>query len=111
MDRGDVSIEKIAEQFLKEGSEIENRYGLYTADDYIPTPKYIPADFLHSFDQNEYYNYNKKEEEEKEEPQNEDDFSSKEIDWQIKGRINREFHNLESSIKNESLQSKFTNQI
>ena len=55
MDRGDVSIEKVAEQFLVEGSEIENRDGPYTADDYIPTSKNIPADFLHSFDQNEHY--------------------------------------------------------
>ena len=62
MDRGDASIEKVAEQFLVEGSEIENRDGPYTADDYIPTPKNIPADFLHSFDQNENYNYNEKEE-------------------------------------------------
>ena len=65
MDRGDVSIEKVAEQFLVEGSEIENRDGPYTADDYIPTSKNIPADFLHNFDQNEHYNYNEKEEEEK----------------------------------------------
>ena len=63
MDRGDVSIEKVAEQFLVEGSEIENRDGPYTADDHIPTPKNIPANFLHSFDQNEHYNYNEKEEE------------------------------------------------
>ena len=65
MDRGDVSIEKVTEQFLAEGSEIENRDGPYTADDYIPTPKNISADFLHSFDKNEHYNYNEKEEEEK----------------------------------------------
>ena len=65
MDRGDVSIEKIAKQFLVEGSEIENRDGPYTADDYIPTSKNIPANFLHSFDQNERYNYNEKEEAEK----------------------------------------------
>ena len=52
MDRGDVSIEKVAEQFLVEGSEIENRDDSYTADHYIPTPKNIPDDFLHSFDQN-----------------------------------------------------------
>ena len=45
MDRGDVLIEKVAEQFLVEGSEIENRDGPYTADDYIPTPKNIHADF------------------------------------------------------------------
>ena len=79
MDRGDVSIEKVAEQFLVEGSEIENRDGPYTADNYIPTPKSIPADFLHSFDQNKHYHYNNKEEEEKKEPQNEDDFSPNEI--------------------------------
>ena len=65
MDRGDVSIEKVAEQFLVEGSEIENRDGPYTAVDYIPTSKNIPADFLHNFDQNEHYNYNEKEEEKK----------------------------------------------
>ena len=66
MDRGDVSIEKVAEQFLVEGSEIENRDGPYTAaNNYIPTPKNNHADFLHSFDQNEHYNYNEKEEEEK----------------------------------------------
>ena len=50
MDSGDVSIEKVAEQFLVEGSEIENRDGSNTADDYIPTPKNIPSYFLHSFD-------------------------------------------------------------
>ena len=65
MDRGDVSIEKVAEQFLVEGSEIENRDGPYTVDDYIPTSKNIPANYLHIFDQNEHYNYNKKEEEKK----------------------------------------------
>ena len=65
MDRGDVSIVKVAEQFSVEGSEIENKDGPYTADDYIPTPKNIPADFLYSFEQNEPYNYNEKEEEEK----------------------------------------------
>ena len=65
MDQGDVSIEKVAEQFLVVGSEIENRDGPYTADDYIPTSKNFPADFLHSFDHNElYYYYNEKEEEE-----------------------------------------------
>ena len=63
MDRGDVSIEKIAEQFLVEGSEIESRNGLYIADDDIPTPKNIHVDFLHSFDQNQHNNYNEKEEE------------------------------------------------
>ena len=63
MDRGDVSIEKVAE--LVEGSEIKNRDDPYTADYYIPTPKNNHADFLHSFDQNEHYNYNEKEEEEK----------------------------------------------
>ena len=50
MNRGDVSIEKVAEQFLVVGSEIENWNGPYTADDYIPTPKNIPADFLHIID-------------------------------------------------------------
>ena len=50
---------------MVEGSEIENRDGPYTTGDYIPTSKNIPADFLHSFDQNEHYNYNEKEEEEK----------------------------------------------
>ena len=99
MDRGDVSIEKVAEQFLVEGSEIENRDGPYTADDYIPTSKNIPADFLHNFDQNEHYNYNEKEEEEKNEPQNEDDFSPKEKDGQSKGKMNKELHSLESYIK------------
>ena len=53
MDRGNVSIEKVAEQFLVERSEIENRDSHYTADDYIPTLKSISADFLHSFDQND----------------------------------------------------------
>ena len=65
MDRGDVSIKKVAQKFLIEGSDIENRDSPFTADDNIPTPKNIPADFLHSFDQNEHYNYNEKEEEEK----------------------------------------------
>ena len=39
MDRGDVSIEKVVEQFLVEEQEIENRDGPYIADDYIPTSK------------------------------------------------------------------------
>ena len=65
MDRGYVSIERIAEQFFVEGSEIENRDGPYNCDDYILTPKNNPADFLHCFDQNEHYNYNQKEEEKK----------------------------------------------
>ena len=60
MDRGGVSIEKVVEQFLVEGSEIEYRNGPYTADYYIPTPKNIPDDFLHSFEQSEHYNYNEK---------------------------------------------------
>ena len=99
MDRGDVSIKKVAEQFLVEKSEIENRDDPYTADDYIPTPNNIHANFLHSFDQNEYYNYNEKEEEDKKEPQNEDDFSPKKKDGQNKGKLSRELHNLESYIK------------
>ena len=49
-DRGDVSIEKDAVQFLVEGSEIENRDGPYTADDYILKPKNNSAYFLHIFD-------------------------------------------------------------
>ena len=61
MNRGDVSIEKVAEKFLEEGSEIENRDGLYTADDFISTLKNIPAYFLHSLNQNEHYNFNQKE--------------------------------------------------
>ena len=83
---------------MVEGSQIENRDGLYTADDYIPTPKNIHADFLNSFDQNEHYNYNEKEEEIKE-PQNKDNFSSKEKDEQSKEKMNKELHNLESYIK------------
>ena len=75
MDRGDVSIEKVAKQFWEGRSEIENRDGPYTADDYIPTLKNTPADFLHSFDQNGYYNYSKKDQEKKKEPQNEDVYS------------------------------------
>ena len=51
MDKGDVSIEKVTEQILVGGSEIENRDSPYTADDYIPTPNNIPADLLNSFDQ------------------------------------------------------------
>ena len=58
MDRGDVSIEKVAEQFLVEDKEIEIRVGSYFVDDFIPTSKNISADLLHSFDQNEHYNYN-----------------------------------------------------
>ena len=65
MDRGEVLIEKVAKEFLVEGSQIENRDDPYTADDYIPTPKNIPDDFLNSFDLNEHFNYNQKEEEEK----------------------------------------------
>ena len=61
IDQGDVSIEKVAEQFLEEDSEIKNGDGTYTADDYILTPKNIPADLLHIFDQREHYNYNQKE--------------------------------------------------
>ena len=76
---------------LVEGYEIANRDDPYTADDYIPTPKNIPADFLHSFDQEELYNYNEKEEEEIKEPQNED--------GQSKGKMNKELHNFESYIK------------
>ena len=109
MDRGDVLIEKVAEKFLVEGSEIENRDGPYTADHYIPTPKNIPADFLHSFDQNEHYNYNQKEEEEIKESQNEDDFSPKEKDGQNKGKMNRELHNLESYIKQRKFPSEIYN--
>ena len=41
MDRGDVSIEKVVEQFLVEGSEIENKDGPYTADDYILIPNIL----------------------------------------------------------------------
>ena len=67
----------------------------------ISTPKNITADFLHSFDQNERYNYNQKDEEEKKESQNGYDFSLKEIDEQNKGKMNRELHNLESYIKQE----------
>ena len=51
--------------FLEEGSKIENRNGPYTFDDNILTPKNFPADFPHSFDQNEHFNYNQKQEEEK----------------------------------------------
>ena len=65
IDRRDVSIEKVAEQFLVEGKEIKNRNGHYITDYYIPTPKNISADFLHSFDENEHYNYNQKGEEER----------------------------------------------
>ena len=66
IDRGDVLIEKVSEQFLVEGSEIENRDGPYTtADDYIPTPKNILVDLLHIFDQSIHHNYNEKEEDEK----------------------------------------------
>ena len=50
-DRGYVLIGKVALQFLVEVSEIENIVGPYTTDDYIPTPKNIPANFMHSFDQ------------------------------------------------------------
>ena len=57
---------EVTEQFLVENLEIENRDGPYTADDYIPTPKNIPADFQPSFDQNKHYNYNQKEEDKKE---------------------------------------------
>ena len=79
---------------MVERSEIENRDDPYTADDYIPTPKNIHADFLHSFDQNEHYNYNEKEEEKKKEPQNEDNLSSKEQDEQNKEKMSKELHNL-----------------
>ena len=81
MDRGDVSIEKVAEQFLVEGSKIENRDGPYTADDYTPTSKNIPTDFLHSFDKNEHYNYCEKEEEEKKGASKRRWFLSKEERW------------------------------
>ena len=62
MNRGGVSIKKVAEQLLVKGKEIENRVGLNIADDYIPTSKNNPADLLHSFDQSEHHNYNQKEE-------------------------------------------------
>ena len=74
MNRGDVLIEKVAEKFLVEGSEIENRDGLFIADDSIPTPKNIPTDFLHSFEQSKHYNIiRRKKKKEKKEPQNNDD--------------------------------------
>ena len=65
MDRGDFSIEKVAKQFLIEGSEIEKRDGPNTADYYIPISKNIPADFLHSFNNKKHYNYNQNKDEEK----------------------------------------------
>ena len=49
MDRDDVSIEKVAEQFLVEGSEIEKRDGPYTDDHYINAQKNILNDFMHIF--------------------------------------------------------------
>ena len=89
-----ISIEKVAEQFLVEGKEIENRDGPYTADDYIPTPKDAIADLLHSYDQSKYHNYDQKEKEEKKGAQNKDDLLLKEKDGKNKGIMNREFHNL-----------------
>ena len=65
MDRGDVSIEKVAEQFLVEGSKIENRDGLYTADDLIPIPKNNSVDLLHFFIKVKHNDYKEKEEDEK----------------------------------------------
>ena len=65
MDQGDVSIQKVVEQFLVEGKNTVNRDGPYTSDDYIPAQKDVPADLLHSFAQSEHYNYNQKKEEEK----------------------------------------------
>ena len=90
MDRGNASIEKIAEHFLVEGSEIKNRNGPYTADECIPILKNIPAYFLHSFSQNEHILLRRKKI--KIEPQNEDDFSPKEKDGQSKGKMNKELH-------------------
>ena len=52
INRGDVSIDKAAKQFFVERSEIKNRDDPYIANDYILTPKNIPVDLLHSFDQN-----------------------------------------------------------
>ena len=57
MDRGGASIEKVAEQFLVQGKEIEYRDGPYSADDSIPTRKDTPADLLHSFNQSKHHNY------------------------------------------------------
>ena len=90
---------------MVEGSEIENRDGPYIAGDYLRSPKNISADFLNSFDQIKHYNYNRKEEEKKE-PLNDNDFSPKEKDGQIKGKMNRELHNLESYIKQGKSPSK-----
>ena len=42
---------------MVEGSEIENRDGPYTADDYIPTPKDAITDLLYSYDQGKHHNY------------------------------------------------------
>ena len=42
---------------MVEGSEIENRDGPYTADDYIPTPKDAIADLLYSYDQGKHHSY------------------------------------------------------
>ena len=111
MNRGDVSIEKVAEQFLVEGSEIENRDDPYTTDDYIPTPKNIPADYLHSFDQNEHNNYNEKEEEEKR------CLKTRMISCQrrkmnkVKGKWTKNFTTKKVILNKESLQAKFINQI
>ena len=106
IDWGDISIENVAEQFLVESKEIENRDGPYTANDYIPTPNDIPVDLLHSFDQSKYNNYNQKEEDEKNEPKNEDDLSPKEKDGQNKEKMSRELYFLESYIKNGKSPSK-----
>ena len=57
MDWGDIFIEKLANQFLEEGKEIENGGDLYTTDYYILFWKDVPADFMNSFDQSKHDNY------------------------------------------------------
>ena len=105
MDQGDVSIEKVAEQFLVEGKEIENRDGPYTAGDYIPTPKNIQDDFLIVLIKtNTIIRMRRKKR--KKEPQNKDDFLPKEKDGQNKCKMSRELHNLESYIKQGKSPSK-----
>ena len=73
MDWGHFFIEKVANQFLVEGKEIESRVSPYIFDGHIPSQKGVQTDLLHSFDKSKYHNYNQKEEEDKIEAHNEDD--------------------------------------
>ena len=98
MDRRDVSIENVAEQFLVEGSEIENR-----DDPILLMTIFLLQSILHMIFCIVLIKTNSiiimRKMKRKKKPQSKDDFSSKEKDGQSKGKINKELYNLESDIK------------